>query len=113
VIGRRRVDTHFTAFEQMGATVSATDRFEFRAAKLRGADVFWMSRASPPENALMAAVYAEGTTVLRNAASEPHVQDLANFLVARGRASRDPGQHDDGARPATLHGATHHRARSH
>ena len=40
VIGRRRLDTHFLAFEQLGATVTATDRLEFRAGKLRGADVF-------------------------------------------------------------------------
>src|SRR5213079_3133078 len=40
VIGRRRLDTHFLAFEQLGATVVATDRMEFRATKLRGADVF-------------------------------------------------------------------------
>src|SRR5512141_623869 len=39
VIGRRRVDTHFLAFEQLGATVSSQDRYEFRATKLRGADV--------------------------------------------------------------------------
>ena len=85
VIGRRRVDTHFLAFEQLGATVSAGDRYEFRADKLRGADVFLDEPSvTGTENALMAAVAAEGTTVLRNAASEPHVQDLANFLVAMG-----------------------------
>ncbi len=85
VIGRRRVDTHFLALEQLGATVSATDRYEFRAAKLKGADVFLDEPSvTATENALMAAVAAEGTTVLRNAASEPHVQDLANFLVALG-----------------------------
>jgi len=85
VIGRRRVDTHFLAFEQLGATVSAGDRYEFRATKLRGADVFLDEPSvTATENALMAAVAAEGTTVLRNAASEPHVQDLANFLVAMG-----------------------------
>lgn len=85
VIGRRRVDTHFLAFEQLGATVSATDRYEFRASKLRGADVFLDEPSvTATENAMMAAVAAEGTTILRNAASEPHVQDLANFLVAIG-----------------------------
>jgi UDP-N-acetylglucosamine 1-carboxyvinyltransferase len=85
VIGRRRVDTHFLAFEQLGATVSAAGRYEFRADKLRGADVFLDEPSvTATENALMAAVAAEGTTVLRNAASEPHVQDLARFLVALG-----------------------------
>jgi UDP-N-acetylglucosamine 1-carboxyvinyltransferase len=85
VIGRRRVDTHFLAFEQLGATVSSTDRYEFRAKKLVGADVFLDEPSvTGTENALMAAVVATGTTILRNAASEPHVQDLAHFLVALG-----------------------------
>ena len=102
VIGRRRVDTHFLAFEQLGATVSAGDRYEFKAAKLRGADVFLDEPSvTATENALMAAVAAEGTTVLRNAASEPHVQDLANFLVAMG--ARIEGI---GTNTITIHGGT-------
>jgi UDP-N-acetylglucosamine 1-carboxyvinyltransferase len=85
VIGRRRLDTHFLAFEQLGATVVATDRLEFRAARLKGADVFLDEPSvTATENALMAAVAAHGTTHLRNVASEPHVQDLAHFLVALG-----------------------------
>ena len=85
VIGRRRVDTHFLAFEQLGAEYSLTDRYEFRATRLKGADVFLDEPSvTGTENALMAAVAAEGTTILRNAASEPHVQDLAQFLVAMG-----------------------------
>src|ERR1700740_3747134 len=85
VIGRRRLDTHFLAFEQLGATVTATHRLEFRASRLKGADVFLDEPSvTATENALVAAVAARGTTYLRNAASEPHVQDLANFLVALG-----------------------------
>jgi len=85
VIGRRRVDTHFLAFEQLGATFDAEGMFRIRAPRLRGADVFLDEPSvTATENALMAAVAAEGTTVLRNAASEPHVQDLAHFLVALG-----------------------------
>jgi UDP-N-acetylglucosamine 1-carboxyvinyltransferase len=85
VIGRRRVDTHFLAFEQLGAEYVTTNRYEFRASKLVGADVFLDEPSvTGTENALMAAVAAEGTTILRNAASEPHVQDLAHFLVALG-----------------------------
>ncbi len=73
------------ALEQLGAKVTATDRLEFRAPKLRGADVFLDEPSvTATENALVAAVAAKGTTYLRNAASEPHVQDLANFLVALG-----------------------------
>ncbi len=85
VIGRRRLDTHFLAFEQLGATVTATDRLEFRASQLKGADVFLDEPSvTATENALIAAVAAHGTTYLRNVASEPHVQDLAHFLVALG-----------------------------
>src|SRR5439155_256589 len=80
VIGRRRLDTHFLAFEQLGATVTATHRLEFRASRLKGADVFLDEPSvTATENALVAAVAARGTTYLRNAASEPHVQDLAHF----------------------------------
>ena len=85
VIGRRRVDTHFLALQQLGAKVDADASYSFEAARLTGADVFLDEPSvTATENALMAAVVAEGTTVLRNAASEPHVQDLAQFLVALG-----------------------------
>ena len=85
VIGRRRLDTHFLAFEQLGASVTATDRLQFRSFQLKGADVFLDEPSvTATENALIAAVAAQGTTYLRNAASEPHVQDLAHFLTALG-----------------------------
>jgi UDP-N-acetylglucosamine 1-carboxyvinyltransferase len=85
VIGRRRLDTHFLAFEQLGATVTVSDRLQFSCRGLKGADVFLDEPSvTATENALMAAVAAHGTTHLRNVASEPHVQDLAHFLVALG-----------------------------
>ena len=85
VIGRRRVDTHFLALEQLGASCEVDTEYRLHASKLRGADVFLDEPSvTATENALMAAVAAGGTTVLRNAASEPHVQDLAHFLVALG-----------------------------
>ena len=85
VIGRRRLDTHFLAFEQLGASVTASERLQFKASRLKGADVFLDEPSvTATENALMAAVAAHGTTYLRNVASEPHVQDLAHFLVALG-----------------------------
>ncbi|HXM38504.1 MAG TPA: UDP-N-acetylglucosamine 1-carboxyvinyltransferase [Gemmatimonadales bacterium] len=84
VIGRRRVDTHFLALERLGAEITLGDTYTFEG-KLRGADIFLDEPSvTGTENALMAAVGAQGTTVLRNAASEPHVQDLARFLVAMG-----------------------------
>ena len=85
VIGRRRVDTHFLALEHMGASVSIGERFELEARALKGADIFLDEPSvTGTENALMAAVGASGRTVLRNAAAEPHVQDLARCLVAMG-----------------------------
>jgi UDP-N-acetylglucosamine 1-carboxyvinyltransferase len=85
VIGRRRVDTHFLALEALGASLLVGDRYELAAKRLKGCDIFLDEPSvTGTENALMAAVAAEGRTVLRNAASEPHVQDLARFLVALG-----------------------------
>jgi UDP-N-acetylglucosamine 1-carboxyvinyltransferase len=85
VIGRRRIDTHLLALEHMGAQVDVGDRYELLAKKLIGDDIFLDEPSvTGTENALMAAVAAEGRTVLRNAASEPHVQDLARMLVAMG-----------------------------
>ena len=85
VIGRRRLDTHFLALAELGATHEFTDRISFSTKGLRGADVFLDEPSvTGTENAVMAAVAATGTTTLRNAASEPHVQDLCQFLVALG-----------------------------
>src|SRR6185436_9297672 len=85
VIGRRRVYTHFLALEQLGASVTVGDRYELEAKALAGADIFLDEPSvTGTENALMAAVVARGHTTLRNAASEPHVQDLARFLVSLG-----------------------------
>ncbi len=109
VIGRRRVDTHFLALEQLGAVSSLDSGFRLRAKQLRGADVFLDEPSvTATENALMAAAAADGTTILRNAASEPHVQDLANFLVALGARIEGIGTNTmtiEGAR--TLRGTTH------
>jgi UDP-N-acetylglucosamine 1-carboxyvinyltransferase len=83
VIGRRRVDTHFLALQAMGAQVEYRAReFYLHAPKgLQGADVL-LDEASvtATENAICAAVTARGETVIRNAASEPHVQELCQFL---------------------------------
>ena len=85
VIGRRRVDTHLHALRALGAEIHVNDGFDMRTEGLRGKDIF-LDEASVTgtENALMAAVLAKGTTLLRNAASEPHVQDLARFLNQMG-----------------------------
>jgi hypothetical protein len=97
VIGRRRLDTHFLALERLGADVHADDKFELRAKALIGADVFLDEPSvTATENALVAATAARGTTILRNAACEPHVQDLALPLhVGReDRRNRNQYRHD-------------------
>ncbi len=81
-IGRRRVDTHLLALEALGAQIHFNHYdFTMRTTGLAGADIM-LDEASVTgtENAIMAAVLARGTTVIRNAASEPHVQDLCMFL---------------------------------
>jgi UDP-N-acetylglucosamine 1-carboxyvinyltransferase len=88
VIGRRRVDTHILAIKALGAHADfdRTNRaFVFSAKRLGGADIL-LDEASvtATENAIMASVTAEGTTILRNATSEPHVQELCHFLNALG-----------------------------
>jgi len=85
VIGRRRIDTHVLALEQLGARIEIDGAFRFVANKLVGADIF-LDEASVTgtENVVMAAVLAEGSTTIRNAASEPHVQDLCRLLSAMG-----------------------------
>lgn len=85
VIGRRRVDTHFLALQELGARVSVEGPFMFTTNKLVGADIFLdETSVTATENAVMVAVLAEGKTIITNAASEPHVQDLCNMLVAMG-----------------------------
>ena len=86
VIGRRRNDTHFLALQQLGADLEvARDGYVLTTAGLRGAEVI-LDEASvtATENALLAAVLATGRTVLHNAASEPHVQQLGMALMKMG-----------------------------
>jgi UDP-N-acetylglucosamine 1-carboxyvinyltransferase len=85
-IGRRRVDTHVLGLSALGAEVrSEGGVLHLTARRLRGADIL-LDEASVTgtENVILSAVRAEGATVLRNAASEPHVQDLCHLLVAMG-----------------------------
>jgi len=87
VIGRRRLDTHFLALGSLGAAVEAGDAYYLRTPGLRGARIFLDEPSvTGTENAILAAVTARGTTELRNAAAEPHVQDLCRFLVTLGAA---------------------------
>lgn len=86
VIGRRRLDTHILALQSLGADISYNNRlFDIMASELHGADIL-LDEASvtATENAVMAAVLAKGETHIHNAASEPHVQELCNFLNSLG-----------------------------
>jgi UDP-N-acetylglucosamine 1-carboxyvinyltransferase len=92
VIGRRRLDTHMLALRALGVDVQYDRGFTFKSHGLRGAD-FLMDEASvtATENAIMAAVIAQGDTVIRNAASEPHVQELCYFLNSLGAQIEEIG----------------------
>ena len=85
-IGRRRVDTHLLALEALGAQiVVSAEEYRMSARSLKGKKMF-LDEASvtATENAIMAAVLAQGDTLIYNAAAEPHVQDLCHFLNALG-----------------------------
>ncbi len=84
IIGRRRLDPHIHAFAELGAAFEYRDRYELSGA-LAGAHIH-LDEASvmATENAVMAATLAPGKTMISNAASEPHVQDLCRFLGSLG-----------------------------
>jgi len=110
VIGRRRLDPHLDAFQALGATVEHARDIELNApGGLRAGDVF-MDEPSvmATENALLAAAGTAGSTVVGNAACEPHVQDLARMLVKMGADIHGIGSNVltvNGA--AGLHGCDH------
>ena len=109
VIGRRRIDTHILALEALGAQTSYERRLKFKAKELVGTDIL-LDEASvtATENVVMAAVTAKGKTTIRNAASEPHVQELCHFLNSMGARISDIGSntlHIEGVQD--LHGTEH------
>jgi UDP-N-acetylglucosamine 1-carboxyvinyltransferase len=92
VIGRRRLDTHILALQALGAEVTYERMFHFRSHGLKGAEIL-MDEASvtATENAIMAAATADGETVIHNAASEPHVQELCQLLNNMGARITEVG----------------------
>jgi UDP-N-acetylglucosamine 1-carboxyvinyltransferase len=84
VIGRRRLDPHIHAFAELGAVLEYRNRYEL-SGRLAGAHIH-LDEASvmATENAVMAASTTPGRTIISNAASEPHVQDLCRFLISLG-----------------------------
>ena len=94
VIGRRRMDTHFMAFEALGARVTLNGGFTINSKELIAADLFLDEPSvTGSENAIMAAVCARGQTRLRNVAAEPHVQDLCRLLNEMGARIEGIGTH--------------------
>jgi UDP-N-acetylglucosamine 1-carboxyvinyltransferase len=85
VIGRRRLDTHFSGLAALGIQVEGGRHYTLRRKQLRGADLL-LDEASvtATENILMAATLANGRTTIYNAACEPHVQDLCHMLNRMG-----------------------------
>lgn len=109
VIGRRRLDTHILALRALGVEIQYDRGFAFRSKGLRGANIL-MDEASvtATENAIMGAVLAEGETVIHNAASEPHVQELCRFLNALGAQIEEVGSNTLRIRGVReLHGGEH------
>lgn len=104
-IGRRRVDTHLLAFRELGAEIAANDDYRMMANGLTGADILLDEMSvTATENTLMVAARAKGTTMIHNAASEPHVQDTARMLQMMGA-----GVEGIGTNTLTIHGAEHLR----
>lgn len=109
VIGRRRLDAHFLGLQALGATCEMGTDLVFSASRLRGAEIFLPEASvTATEHLLMAACLAEGRTVIRNCACEPHVQDLATLLTRMGACIQGAGTNIltvDGV--PELHGAQH------
>ena len=95
-IGRRRLDTHLMALEALGADITVEDdRYVLSADRLVGCEVFLDEMSvTGTEQAILAAVLAQGTTTISNAAMEPHVQDLCHCLNAMGGDIKGIGTHD-------------------
>jgi UDP-N-acetylglucosamine 1-carboxyvinyltransferase len=92
-IGSRPIDQHLKGFTALGATVEERGGMVFaKAERLTGADVFFdMVTVGATINVMLAAARAEGTTVIYNAAKEPHIVDLANFLNSMGARIKGAG----------------------
>jgi UDP-N-acetylglucosamine 1-carboxyvinyltransferase len=85
-IGSRPIDLHLKGFEQMGAKINIEHGFvEICAKKLKGANIYLdFPSVGATENIMMAATLAEGQTVIENAAREPEIDDLGEFLIKSG-----------------------------
>ncbi len=90
--GSRPIDQHIKGFEALGATIDAKAIIEMEAPALKGTSIFFdMVSVGATINVMLAAVLAEGTTVIENAAKEPHVVDTASFLNSMGADIKGAG----------------------
>jgi len=109
-IGARPINLHLLALEKMGAAIEVEHGYvEARAERLRGAEIYFDTvTVTGTENLMMAASLADGQTVLRNAACEPEVRDLADLLIAMGANVEGAGTPTIRVLGVpSLHGATH------
>jgi len=111
-IGKRGIDLHIKGLEALGATIEINHGFvEATAKHLVGTDILLdLPSVGATENIMVAAVLAEGTTTLTNAAQEPEIVDLANFLNAMGANIEGAGTNEIliyGVKPEALHGFTY------
>lgn len=110
IIGARPIGIHFDALEALGARITQDDQFYyFQADRLVGKKIVLKEfSVTATENLMMAATLAEGTTTIRTAAIEPHVQDLGRFLRKMGADIKGCGFHTIEIRGVeNLHGAHH------
>lgn len=115
VIGKRPIEMFLEAYEAMGAEVEEKDDEYYIHAPggLKGAEYFFMQQShTATETIMMAAVLAEGTTILRNASIEPEITDVAEFLVSCGADIQGIGTHTltitgTGGMPLEARGAVH------
>jgi UDP-N-acetylglucosamine 1-carboxyvinyltransferase len=96
-IGTRPVDLHLKALKTMGADISVSNGYikaRCKKGRLQGKKIMFDTvTVTGTENILMAAVLAEGTTIIKNAAREPEVVDLADFLISMGARIQGAGTH--------------------
>ena len=111
-IGKRSVDLHVKGLIALGAEVEINHGYvEAKAAKLVGTEILLDTPSvGATENIMLAATMAEGSTILSNAAQEPEIMDLANFLNAMGADISGAGTNEiviNGVKPGSLHGTTY------
>ena len=112
-IGPRPIDLHIRGLEHLGAEVTVQQGYIYaQAERLTGTEMYLMGQYGPSvgatANIMMAATLAQGTTVIRGAAREPHISDLAHFLNAMGADIEGIG-----TSVLTIHGVKHLRGTEH